>query len=243
MVIISSIMNYSPDDIKCLVGSLNDVGYTGTKIMLVYNNPNNVVDYLNDNGWVVVEKELTMLQHIQRFKDSHDVLLNYPDEKYLFLDSRDVFFNKNPELWDLNKPLYVGVDGFSHLANHEWGRENMLRSYPQHYSNIFDKYHLNCGAIYGEGDTMVEFLLDVYTTALESDQRIGLQPMDFTPDDQMALNVLCYTKYNGIAEIQSRDDDYIFNMAQIVWSIDHTKEFYIYHQYDRVSEFNLNTNC
>lgn len=238
MIIISSVNNYSPDQLRCFVESLNDVGYGGTKIMLVHHDYENTIEYLKNNGWVVVRNKLYMLQHIQRYKESSEILKNYPNQKVLFLDCRDVFFNKNPEDWNLDKPLYVGADGFFPLSEHRWGREHILKSYPRIYNEIKNLNHLNCGVIFGDLTVMVDFLFDVFETALTSNQRIGIGPMDFSPDDQMGVNVLCYTKYKDVVTIQSRYDNYFINMAETEW--DREIEYYLYHQYDRVADFNLN---
>ena len=237
MVIISSVNNYSPDQLKVLVESLNNVEYGGIKIMLVHHDYDDTIEYLKTNGWIVERRPLHMLQHIQRYKDSHDILKEYESHNILFLDCRDVYFHKNPETWDLDVPLYVGIDGIKPLHRHEWGRENIIRSYPHIYEEIKNKFHLNCGVIYGKGSVMINFLLDVYDTALTSNQRIGIDPMDFTPDDQMSLNLLCYTKYKEVVTIQTTQDSYIINMAQTKWNPQ--KEYYLYHQYDRVQDFNL----
>lgn len=241
MVIISSVNNYSPDELRCFVGSLNNVGYSGKKIMIMHHDYTNTMDYLKENGWEIHKIDLYMLQHIQRYKESHIILDEYEDESVLFLDCRDVYFHKNPELWDINSSLYVGVDGFLKLNDHPWGRENMSKSYPDHYSNLSEEIHLNCGVIFGKCPIISDFLLDVYEMALKSKQRININPMDFTPDDQMALNVLSYTKYRDKLTIQNENDDFIINLAQTKW--DGKKEYYLYHQYDRVQNFHLKKLC
>jgi hypothetical protein len=238
MVIISSVNNYCPDELKCFVESLNDVGYGGVKIMLVHHDYHETTEYLKSKGWIVVKRELYMLQHIQRFKETHEVLKDYPNEKVLFLDCRDIMFNKNPEFWDLDAPIYVGIDGFFPTKYHQWGSENLMKSHPEHYDHIKDLCHLNSGIIYGDSDVMVNFMLDVYETALRSKQRIGIDVMIYTADDQIAVNVLCYTTYKDIVKIQEKNDPYFINMAATEWNRE--IDYYLYHQYDRIPDFNLN---
>lgn len=239
MVLISAIDNYSIPIIEPLVTSVNSVGFSGIKIMIVYYDEHNVSQYLKDNGWIVVNKSLDMLVHIQRFKDAHDILKQYPNERYIFFDGRDVVFNGNPQTWDLHAPLYIGVDGMFELQYHEWGRDTMIKSYPQYYDLLKHQYHLNCGVIYGEGDTMVNFLLDVYNITFESNQRINIEPKSFTPDDQMGLNILCYTAYKDKVTIQSPTDNYFIHLIQVDQSINNYTPYYIYHQYDRVDGFDI----
>jgi hypothetical protein len=239
MVLISAIDNYSKHVIEPLVTSVNNVQFTGTKIMIVYYDGDGVSQYLRQNGWIVINRQIHTIVHIQRFIDAHDILKQYPNESYLLFDGRDVVFNGNPQHWDLHTSLYIGADGLFNLSDHWWGKENMIKSYPQYYDLLKDKYHLNCGVIYGEGDIMIELLLDVYNMALQSNQRINIEPRSFTPDDQMGLNVLCYTKYKDVVKVQSPSHNYFIHMIQTPTHINGNKPYYIYHQYDKVEGFDL----
>ena len=235
MIIISSVDNYSPYELKILVESLNNVGYNGTKIMITHDVYDITTEYLNENGWVTINISLDMLQHIQRYKNASDILKDYPNDYVLFIDCRDVYFNLNPEEWNLDSDLYVGVDGFMKTKSHSWGKENMMKSFHDFYPTIENETHLNCGVVYGKGSLMVNFLNDVYETSLKSNQRQNLDPHDFTPDDQMALNVMVYTKYKDQIRIQDVNDRFFINMAQTKW--DGKMDYYLYHQYDRVESF------
>ena len=119
MVIISSLHNYDIDDIHTFNQSLNSVGYSGEKIMIVYNCKDSVKTYLKNSGWIIYQKNLDDTQVVtKRFEDISDILKEYNNDEYVLVtDCRDVYFNKNIELFN-PIDLYIGVDGNYPLKNH-----------------------------------------------------------------------------------------------------------------------------
>lgn len=235
MIIVSAIASYSLQQVEVLVTSLNNVGYSGDKMIVTYDIDKEVVDYLVENNWRVFPINLEMLVHIQRYRDIALLLGAFKeDERVIFIDGKDVFFYKNPQDWGLNYELYVGIDGNGTLNDHQWGKENFIKSFPEHLNEVEDKPHLNCGVIIGSNKAVRSLLTDVFNTALTSKQREGLTPFDFSPDDQMALNLLAYTKYKDIISIQKPEDRYIINLVQTKWN---GEEYFLYHQYDRIKNF------
>ena len=241
MIIIASSNNYYPDDLKLFVESLTNVGFSGTKIMIVHQVPDQTIDYLRDNGWEVIYRELFMLQHIQRFRECSLVLKDYDQDQVLFLDCADIIFHKNPEQWDLDCDLYLGADGFISNKEHVWAKEHIPLSYPGYMDSVGEYTHLNCGFIYGKRDIVIDFLMDVYLLSVTSKQREELEdPFVYTPEDQMGSNVVAYTKYKDIIRIPQPQDPYIINLAQTPW--DGNREYYLYHQYNRIESFFNNYN-
>lgn len=236
MVIIASADKYSPQDLHLFVTSLDGVGYNSRKVMVVHNVPTETIEFLESYGWDVIHRELYMLQHIQRFKECSLLLGMYKDDNVLFLDCADIIFHKNPEKWDLDCELYIGVDGFIKNGDHLWAKDHISMSYPDHSDLVLDKYHLNCGFIFGHREIMIKFLMDVYELSITSKQREDLtDPFIYTPEDQMATNIVAYTKYGDILKIQEHEDPYVINMVQTPW--DGKREYYLYHQYNRFNTF------
>jgi len=235
MVIVSAVSNYNITQIKPLIDSVRNVGYTGHRVMLIHNVDKEAVEYLLDNNWRIISIELEMLIHIQRYREVFKILGEYKDnEQVIFIDGKDVFFYKNPETWNLSDKLYVGIDGNGTHSDHEWGRENFYKSFPDYIDVVLDKPHLNCGVIIGENKDIRNLLIDIFDIALTSNQRDGVDPFTFTPDDQMALNLLAHTKYKNLLTIQKPEDRYIINLAQTKWD---REQYYLYHQYDRIKDF------
>jgi len=75
--IISSLTNYGVTQIKPFVESINKSGYSGEKLMLVYNVSADVIEYLNENGWMIVQSEQQQHIILQRFRDMYALLWQY----------------------------------------------------------------------------------------------------------------------------------------------------------------------
>ena len=103
--------------------------------------------------------------------------------------------------------------------------------YPQDYDDISDKYHLCAGVFYGEAQNIISLCRKTYEYVFESKRFDKNDIGKPTCADQMALNIVAYRdlKYKFIL------NNSIINLAQTFWKQD--IEFFIYHQYDRVSNF------
>ena len=237
MVIISAIDKYRVENIKPLVESLNRVEFKGTKVMITYDVEQEVIDYLKRNGWKIESRELKTIVHLQRFLDSSDILSKYKEnEPTISIDAKDVIFNSNPEEYSINSDLYIGLDGKGNHFEHSWGSENFLKSFPDYYHLVKNQPHLNVGVLYGVNTYLAELCKDIFNTSLESKQRDPNVPFKFRPDDQMAVNLLAYTKYKDKISIQKESDRFVINLAQTPWD---GSQYVIYHQYDRLENFNI----
>ena len=54
MIILGCITKYKPEDIRPFVESIEETGYKGKKIMMVYEVPQETIDYLISKGWDVL---------------------------------------------------------------------------------------------------------------------------------------------------------------------------------------------
>ena len=67
--IVSSLTNYGVEQIRPFVESINRSGYNGEKLMLVYNVSDEVIKYLDSNGWIIVKSDEQQHIILQRFRD------------------------------------------------------------------------------------------------------------------------------------------------------------------------------
>jgi hypothetical protein len=227
MVIISSSYNYTKTQLYTFVESLNQSGYTDEKVMVVYDCDSSTKNFLIENGWKIYERDLNNIQVVtKRFQDISDILKNYTEyEKILVTDSRDVYFHRNPILLP-PYDLFVGIDGDYSLQNNEWATKEMMKMYPNEYDTIKDKHHLCAGVVLGKNKNIINLFEDVFNYTFESELKVKKSTVD-----QMALNILIYTKYN----YNIIKDDTVINLSCTEWDIN--KEYGIYHQYDRVDDF------
>lgn len=232
MIVISACDKYTVDKLYNFVNSLNNSGYTGKKIMIVYECNNSTKEYLNNNGWIVYQKDLDNIQVVtKRFKDISDVLTDYDaDEQVLSADCRDVYFHKNPELYKSSE-LHIGIDGDYPLLDNEWATKEMLEMYPSEYSKIRSNHHLCAGVVLGKNKNIISLFKDTFYYTFESKIYDKFNTGKKSTVDQMAFNILAYSKYN----YNVTDSNYVINLSCTAW--DTKKEYYIYHQYDRVDNF------
>ena len=57
MIILGCITKYKPDDIRPFVESIEQTGYKGKKIMMVYEVPQETIDKIKKKGWVCLKKD------------------------------------------------------------------------------------------------------------------------------------------------------------------------------------------
>jgi len=231
MVVISSSHNYKKTNLYTFVTSLNQSGFLGEKVMIVYECNSSTIKFLKENGWKLYQKKLNGIQNItKRFEDISDILQNYGDsEQILFTDSRDVYFHKNPELLSPHD-LFIGIDGDCSLEKNEWATKEMIKMYPSKYNELKNKYHLCCGVVFGKNKIVRNLLKDTFDFTFKS-TLANSSIFDGNTVDQMALNVIAYNKYNYKVE----EKDIVINLGSTYWNT--KKEYFIYHQYDRISNF------
>tara|TARA_B110000858_G_C17713973_1_gene431974 strand:- start:368 stop:1090 length:723 start_codon:yes stop_codon:yes gene_type:complete len=227
MVIISSSHNYTKNQLYTLVKSLNDSGYTDKKVMVVYECDSSTKKFLIENGWEIYERNLNNIQVVsKRFKDIPDILRTYNEyEQILVTDSRDVYFHKNPKLLPPHD-LFIGIDGDYLLKDNEWATKEMMKMYPTEYDTIKNKHHLCAGVVLGKNKNIINLFEDVYDYIFKSELKVKKSTVD-----QMALNILAYTKYN----YTTIKDNSVINLSCTDWDV--SEEYNIYHQYDRVDDF------
>tara|TARA_B110000285_G_scaffold32008_1_gene33195 strand:- start:663 stop:1400 length:738 start_codon:yes stop_codon:yes gene_type:complete len=232
MIIVSSCDKYTATNLYTFVSSLNNSGYNGKKVMVVYECNNSTKEYLTSNGWIIYQKDLDNLQVVtKRFKDISDVLLDYDaTEQVLSVDCRDVYFHKNPELYG-SSDLYIGIDGDYPLIDNEWATKEMLEMYPSQYNKIKSNHHLCAGVVLGKNENITSLFKDTFDYTFESKIYDKFNTGRKSTVDQMALNILAYGKY----KYQVTKGDYVINLSCTAW--DTKKEYFIYHQYDRVDNF------
>ena len=69
-VVISTITKFLPKDIEPWVESLNRSGFSGKRMMVVYDVPQETIDYLKENHFDIFQSELSHHLFNQRFRDT-----------------------------------------------------------------------------------------------------------------------------------------------------------------------------
>ena len=186
--IIGAITKYTPKHIEPWVKSIAKSGFTGDKFMLVYEVPQNTIDYLQNNDFTVFDcGSLDRPIVVRRFLDLYSLLtrndFNY--NKVIVTDVKDVIFQLNPSLWlskNLETPIVVGSESIL-SKDMEWAVRNYGDSYPLEWPRIKDKVSFCAGVIAGEPKPVADLFLNIFRWSLT-----GATP--YQSPDQAALNVL-----------------------------------------------------
>lgn len=200
-VVIGCITNYTFDKIQYFVNSIDRSGFTGYKVMVVYNVPFSTVDELQKRNWIVIAFNKDENKGWYTYKDNFRIMCDrqlhyhqtlqqlneeFGDLRYVMaLDPKDVVFQYNPSEWlERNmgdKKINVGCESLRY-EDEPWGKNNLIESFGEYiYERCKGNLIFNCGTVAGDWKTMSELFLNIYLMCIGSPNQ--------TPD-QAALNTL-----------------------------------------------------
>lgn len=219
-LVIGFITGYDYDKLKPWVNSLADSGFSGDKIMVVYNLKYEVVKQLEDRGFIVVGFQKDDTQESYVYRQNFNVVVSrfhhlwlvmkQLNTKYRYIittDVADVIFQSNPSEWlEKNlgdKKLCVGCEGLKY-KDEEWGIHNMWRSFGDVAANYMAETPIyNAGTIAGDAETLRDFAYAVYLACGGA----PLQVPGGGGPDQAALNLLLSLEpYKSITKFNDHDD-------------------------------------
>ncbi len=188
-VIIGAITKYPPKDIQPWVESIEQSGFKGDKVMIIYQVPQDTIQYLESNNFIIYDcGNLDILVHTKRFLDIYEFLSfkNFNYSRVIFTDVRDVVFQSNPSEWldaKLRKKILVGSESIL-CKDMKWAQGVYSSNYPLEWPRIEKEISYCCGVIAGEVPSVKDFLLAIYRWSLNG----VFHPI--TTTDQAAMNVL-----------------------------------------------------
>lgn len=185
--IVSSLTNYGVEQIRPFVESINRCGYNGEKLMLVYNVSDDVIKYLDDNGWLIAKSEEQQHIILQRFRDMYMLLQTYQTDIIIWVDVKDIVFQKDPTEW-LNKWMRRDILAFSEslkFGDEEWARLNAGTSFPMEWQSLQYEEIYCAGTIVGKKEAIRDLFIDIYRWSLTT-----ANPQQLA--DQAAYNILIH---------------------------------------------------
>lgn len=185
MIIFGCITKYSPDDIRPYVESIQQSGFSGEKVMLVYDVPQETISYLKTKGWNLYGADLQQHIILQRFVDVYKILENYEDEIVIWTDVKDVIFQKDPTQWIENnmKKEILSFSECVKFKDDSWAVVNAGTSFPMEWEWLQDKVSYCAGTIVGKGYALKDLFIEIYRWSLTT---ANLEQLA----DQAAYNVL-----------------------------------------------------
>jgi hypothetical protein len=241
-LLISATTKYTKEQLYNYVESINQCGFTGDKIMVVYDINEPTISYLKENGWELFQSQLDGHIHMHRLLSIYCIIKDL-DREYRYLittDVRDVIFQKNPSDYlekNLKKDILVSSENV--LYKHEsWGTKNILEGYNKLLLDRYkDNLSCNVGVLAGKYESMKDLLLLNYLVSQSGDTQ------HFT--DQSSFNFIIHNNIvkNNI-QIEGLETTWALQVGtlsnpNLVGSKTHTNDTYtIIHQYDRDSVLN-----
>lgn len=185
--IVGCITKYGIEDIRPFVESIEQSGYTGEKLMLVYEISNDTIEYLKSKGWELYGSDLEQHIILQRFRDMYVLLQSYQTDVIIWVDVKDIIFQKDPTKWldiNMNKDILAFSESLK-FGDEEWARLNAGTSFPIEWEWLQNKEIHCAGTIVGKKDAIRDLFIDIYRWSLTTSNPQQLA-------DQAAYNILIH---------------------------------------------------
>lgn len=252
--IIGCIGGYKPSDISIWCESINDFGFDGDKIMILYPDVHEeTISYLKSQNFKIFQADPNTNLYDDRFLMINHILSNSHYEYIIHCDVKDAFFQKDPFIWledNLgDKHAVVGSESVK-CKNMPWAVENYQKTFSYEWEKIKDSTSFCCGVIGGRFEFLRDFFLILWRYNLT-----GAKFFDGWWRDQAALNVLLNTLPISLSfKKLYHDDGFVCNLGARVANNDSNllidyepghdnngvvanrkgDQFCIVHQYDRI---------
>jgi len=255
MIILGCITKYKPEDIKPYVESIEESGYSGKKIMMVYDVPQETIDYLKSKGWELYGNQLQQHIILQRFRDIYKLLESFPNEIIIWTDVKDVIFQINPTTWieqNKTKPILAFSECIT-FKDDEWACVNSGTSFPMEWEWLQHLPSYCAGTIVGDSEYLRDLFISIYRWSLTTSNPEQLS-------DQAAFNVLInLSQFKDIVQKVKQEEGFVTQLGTVLVKKDHFGDklleptplvdsnfivknqkgevFPLVHQYDRIPQF------
>ncbi len=255
MIILGCITKYKPEDIKPYVESIHQSGFKGRKVMMVYDIPQETIDYLKSKGWDLYQNELQQHIILQRFRDIYKLLQSFGDEIIIWTDVKDVIFQTDPTKW-IEENMDGEIMSFSECVifkDDEWACVNAGTSFPMEWEWLQHKPSYCAGTIVGEADYLKDLFIDIYRWSMTTSNPDQLS-------DQAAYNILInLNQFNDVVQFVTQEEGFVTQLGTVLVKKDvfgdklleptpivdenyivknqKGEPFCLVHQYDRIPEF------
>lgn len=183
--IVGCITKYGIEQIRPFIESIEQSGFRGEKLMLVYEITQDTIDYLNNKGWVLIQSEPQQHIILQRFRDMYQVLHQYETDIIIWVDVKDIVFQKDPTEW-LSLNMKKDILSFSEslkFRDEGWAKLNAGTSFPMEWEWLQNEEIYCAGTIVGKKEAIRDLFIDIYRWSLTTSNPEQLA-------DQAAYNIL-----------------------------------------------------
>ena len=216
-LLVGCITKYSKEDIEPWVESINRSGYSGSKMMLVYDVSKDVIDYLKASQFDVYQSQLNQHIILQRFVDLNHLLKDIDCDRIIWTDVKDVIFQTNPSHWlnqNQTKPIIACSECIT-FKDDEWAVTNAGTSFPMEWEWLQNKTSHCAGTIAGDKEYIRDLFINIYRWSLTSSNPEQLS-------DQAAYNVLInQTQYKDIVQKVEQEEGFATQLGTVWMKKDH----------------------
>ena len=266
-LVIGCSTNYTWDQLKYWVNSINQSGFEGDKVLILMNCDKDTVKKVTDAGFSVVgfnqdaEGNLTyqsqLMVHVERFLHIYNVLRSNEYRYVITTDVKDVIFQHNPipqlDKYVLGQQQDLVFASESMLYKDEpWGNQNLLDTFGPFFHNHFKNNEIyNVGVLAGRGEAMRDLCCNIFQASVNRIPICDQSYFNFLISQEPYKSTARYCKSEdgwacqlGTTADPSKIDQFRpFLLEPSPQMVDgkvvtsRGKEFTIVHQYDRVPEW------
>lgn len=240
-LLIAATTRYTRKELYNYVESINQCGFSGDKVMIVYDVTQDTINYLKENGWEVFQSQLQGHIHMHRLITMY-LTLNSLDREYRYVittDVRDVVFQKNPSKYlenNLKKDILVSSENVKY-KDESWGTKNILEGYNEVFLQRYaENVSCNVGVLAGKYKSIKDLLLLNYIVSQAGNTQ------HYT--DQSSFNFIIH---NNLVQSSVQIEGLETNWAYQIGTLDNPNligektfnisDYVIVHQYDRVTKY------
>jgi hypothetical protein len=256
-LIIGASYNYSYEQIKYWINSINKSGFDGHKVLILFDGTTELVEKVQEQGFVVnnIPMDKNMAVHVLRFLSIYDFIHQNEDlyENVITTDVRDVVFQYDPIEWLNNnfsdtEKLVVSSECLRY-KDEPWGNNNLLETYgPFIHERFKDNIIFNVGILAGKASYIKDLCLSIVLNSINRPIKICDQAVfNVTIQNEIYKQNTFYAKLNdawaanlGTLADQSKMHYFRPNLLEFepVFVNDevrtsNNKKICVVHQYDR----------
>ena len=175
-IIIGCSTRYTWDQLKYWVNSINKCGFTGDKVLIVFECDLETVKILEKNNINVISVNDTynyrsnIPVHVERFIHIYHYLSQYEYRYVITTDVKDVVFQNNPSTWlEKNigdKGLVVGSESLKY-KDEPWGDDNLKSTFGDYiYEEYKEKTIYNVGTLAGKYNFVKDLSMMLFTMSI-----------------------------------------------------------------------------
>lgn len=265
-LVIGCSTNYTWDQLKYWVNSINQSGFEGDKVLILMNCDKDTVKKVTDAGFSVVgfnqdtEGNLTyqskLMVHVERFLHIYNILKDNEYRYVITTDVKDVIFQHDPikgiknQLGERQNLMFASESIC--YEDEPWGNQNLLDTFGPYIHNIFKHNEIfNVGVLAGRGFAVRDLCCNIFHAAVNRIPICDQSYFNFLVAQEPYKSTARYCKSEdgwacqlGTTADPSKIDQFRpFLLEPSPKMVDDKvltsfgKEFTIVHQYDRVAEW------